>query len=241
MVDLKIFDEDSGKTHVISLNGHGTFSDIINALLDKDINMADESILLTNGMTIDINKTYNFLNNQKFILRNRNNLEGFAFKFNDVTKQEIQKLKVRKISNGCGWRYVSPGINLYGICKNENCEAANKEVIQIINDNEYDLAKVRGMMQCPMCKKDCIANTVGFYKCYYNIYGIKYNEESDENEKFGKKIPNFNSININMDDTVFICGQKYQVNKTDGEKMFKFEETNGDAIFIKLIFQVQKF
>ena len=112
MVDLKIFDEDSGKTHVISLNGCGTFSDIINALLDKDINMADESILLTNGMTIDINKTYNFVNNQKFILRNRNNLEGFAFKFNDVTKQEIQKLKVRKISNGCGWRYVSPGINL---------------------------------------------------------------------------------------------------------------------------------
>ena len=241
MVDLQIYDEDSGDTYVITINTNGTFSDIINALLEKNINIADESVLLTNGKSIKINKKYNFLNNQKIILRNIKNLQGFTIQANDVTKQEIQKLKVQKTLNGCGWRYVSPGINLYGICNNHNCIAGNKEVIQIINNWEYDLIKVKGIMECPMCKGHCSVNTVGFYQCYFNIYGLKYDYENDENERFGKRIPNFNTININSNNCVSINGQQYEVKKTDGDNVFKYEETNGEATFIKLIFQVQKF
>jgi hypothetical protein len=70
---------------------------------------------------------------------------------------------------------------------------------------------------------------------------MKYNEESDENEKFGKKIPNFDSITVNTDDTVMVNGDKYRVDKTNGENLSKFEETNGEAVFIKLVFQVKKF
>ena len=243
MVDVDIYNEESGKTYKISINKKATFSDIISALLEKDINVADESILLTKGKKIEVDKTYDFSDNQKITLRNRKSLEscGIRINFNDVTKQIIQKLKVRKKANGCGWRYVSPGINLYGICENKNCKVVNKEVIQIINDCEYDLVKKRGLMECPMCKNKCLANTVGFYKCYYNIYGMKYNEDSDENEKFGKKIPNFDSITVNTDDTVMVNGDKYRVDKTNGENLSKFEETNGEAVFIKLVFQVKKF
>ena len=97
MVELQIYDEDSGDTYVITINTNGTFSDIINALLEKNINIADESVLLTNGKSIKINKKYNFLNNQKIILRNIKNLQGFTIQTNDITKKEIQKLKVQKI------------------------------------------------------------------------------------------------------------------------------------------------
>ena len=166
----------------------------------------------------------------------------FSTFFNDVSKQKIQKLEVKNLANGCGWRYCCPGIYLFGICENKNCKAVNEEVIQIINDWEYDLCKNFGRMECPMCKSICSSNTVGFYKCYYNIYGLIYREGSDENEKFGKKIPNFNSINITNDNYVLVGGQQYKIQKTDGENIFKYDETNdGKADFIKLIFQVKKF
>ena len=100
-MDLQLYDEDSGDTYVITINTNGTFSDIINALLEKNINIADESVLLTNGKSIKINKKYNFLNNQKIILRNIKNLQGFTIKL------------MQKTLNGCGWRYVSPGIKIY--------------------------------------------------------------------------------------------------------------------------------
>ena len=37
MVDLDIYNEESGKTYKISINKKATFSDIISALLEKDI------------------------------------------------------------------------------------------------------------------------------------------------------------------------------------------------------------
>jgi hypothetical protein len=243
MVDLDIYNEESGKTYKISINKKATFSDIISALLEKDINIADESILLTKGKKIEVDKTYDFSDNQKITLRNRKNLEscGIRINFNDVTKQIIQKLKVAKFAKGYEWRTVSPGINLFGICKNKNCKAVNKEVIQIINDWEYDLVEKRGLMECPMCENICITNTVGFYKCYYNIYGTKFNKEKKTTETFGKLIPNFNSIDIINDNYVLIDEQKYKIQKTDGENFFKYDETNGETFFIELKFQVKKF
>ena len=165
---------------------------------------------------------------------------GFAINFYDVIKQVISKFEIRNLGNGLGWRYCCPGIYLFGICGNKNCRAGNEEVIQIINEWEYDITKSKGMMECPMCKNKCVANTVGFYKCYYNIYGIKYNEDEKE-IFFGKKIPNFNSIDIINDNYVLIDEQQYKVQKTEGENIFKYDESNGEATFIKLIFQVKKF
>ena len=92
-----------------------------------------------------------------------------------------------------------------------------------------------------ICNTDIECITVGFYKCYYNIYGMKYNEDTDENEKFGKKIDNFSSIYVNTDDTVLVNGVKYKVDKTNGEMLSKFDQSNGNATFIKLIFQVKKY
>ena len=240
VVTINVLDDDLEK-YTIEINNPATFDDIILALLEKNVEVPNEAIILKNSSKMELDKEYTFSNDESIILRNRANLEGFTLNFNDVTKKRIQQLKVTKTKNGCGYRYVTNGINLFGVCTCKNCKAFNKEVIEMIKDNELDLTQQKGMMHCPICKTMINCTTVGFYKCYYNIYGMKYNEESDENEKFGKKIPNFDSITVNTDDTVMVNGDKYRVDKTNGENLSKFEETNGKAIFIKLVFQVKKF
>ena len=241
VVTINVIDDNCDK-HQIQINDNATFDDIILALLDKKIEVPDEVMLLKGSSKMELDKIYTFSNNEKIILRNQAYLEGYTLQFNDVTKKRVQQLKVRKTNNGCGYRYVTHGINLFGVCTDKSCKAFNQEVIEMINEIELDLTKRKGRMKCPICKTDIECKNVGFYKCYYNMYGLKYNEDNDENEKFGKKIPNFNSITVNTDNTVLVDGQKYKVEKTNGEEFSKFEESNGDAAtFIKLVFQVKKF
>ena len=243
MVNLNIFFEDRGENHNISFPSSGTFEDLVDKILELNIPLTDDSFFLTKGNRIELEKKYNFEENQKIIVRKEGALECLIT-FNDVTKKTkdaIIKRKVHKISNGCGYRYVSPGINLYGVCGNKNCVAYSQEVIQMIKDNELNLVKIRGLMQCPICEWKCDAKTVGFYKCYFNIYGIKYNEEKDENEKFGVEIKDFWKQEINTDNSVLVNGKRVQVNKTDEDSVSKFNYYNDEAYFIKLIFQVKKF
>ena len=241
-MDLKIYEEDTSKTHKISYSGKGTLEDLITTMIDEGIDVPDEAIILTNGKQLDFDKTYNFINNQSFTLRNAANLEGFAIQFNDIAKAKIKQIKVGRNNNAKPWRYVTRGINLYGNCQNNKCEAYNKEVIDMKkNIKELDLVKEKGFMICPMCKKHCQAKTVGFYKCYYNIFTVKCDEETYQNIKSGEKIPDFyklNVSNVSKDNCVNSKGKKYVLQKTEGENIFKFDETSGDATFVKLLFQV---
>ena len=173
--------------------------DLITTMIDEGIDVPDEAIILTNGKQLDFDKTYNFINNQSFTLRNAANLEGFAIQFNDIAKAKIKQIKVSRTNNGKPWRYVTHGINLYGNCQNNKCEAYNKEVIDMKkNIKELDLVKEKGFMICPMCKKHCQAKTVGFYKCYYNIFTVKCDEETYLNIRSGEIIPDFYKLNLVM-------------------------------------------
>ncbi len=243
MVNLNFYFEDTDKYYNIPFPSSGTFDDLVDKILELNIPLSDDSFLLTKGSKIELEKKYDFEENQKIIVRKEGTLECLIT-FNDVackTKDAIIKRKVHKVSNGCGYRYICPGINLYGVCGNKNCKAYSQEVIQMIKENELNLVKKKGLMQCPICEGNFDAKTVGFYKCYFNIYGIKYNEEKDENEKFGVAIEDFCNQEINTDNTVLVNGKKIQVNKTDEDSVSKFNEYNGEADFIKLVFQVKKF
>ena len=46
-----------------------------------------------------------------------------------------------------------------------------KEVIEMIKENEFDICKIQGIMHCPMCNCPVKVGTIGFYNCYYNFYG----------------------------------------------------------------------
>jgi hypothetical protein len=243
MVNLNIFFEDRGENHNISFPSSGTFEDLVDKILELNIPLADDSFFLTKGSQIELEKKYNFEENQKIIVRRKDALENLITTFNNVckTKDAIIKRKVHKVSKGCGYRYICQGINLYGVCGNESCTASSQEVIQMIKDNELNLVKIRGQMQCPMCGWKCDAKTVGFYKCYFNIYGTKYNEEKKAIENFGVAIEDFCNQEINTDNTVLVDGKRVQVNKTDEDSVSKFNEHNGEVDFIKLVFQVKKF
>ena len=243
MVNLKFYFEDTDENYNISFPSSGTFDDLVDKILELNLPLDDDSYFLTKGSRIELEKKYDFEENQKITVRRESALECLIT-FNDVTKKTkdaIIKRKVHKVSNGCGYRYICPGINLYGVCGNKSCKAYSQEVIQRIKDNELNLVKRNGYMQCPICNGNYLAKTVGFYKCYYNIYGIKYNEAKDENEKFGVEIKDFWNQEINTDNTVLVNGKKVEVNKTDNESVSKFNECNGEAEFIKLVFQVKKF
>ena len=157
---------------------------------------------------------------------------------------EIQSQNNNSTNDMCSIIYNNDqyGINLFGICTNVNCIAYNKEVIDMKkNVKEINLVKEHGLMICPMCKNNCLAKNVGFYKCYYNIYTLKYDEATEENIKYGKIIPNFNNLNVNNvgnDNSVICNGEKYFLKKTEGENVIKFDEANGEDTFIKIIFQV---
>ena len=81
---------------------------------------------------------------------------------------------------------------------------------------------------------------IPIYKFLY-LYGNKDNKTLERDPNLGKKIDNFSSIYVNTDDTVLVNGVKYKVDKTNGEMLSKFDQSNGNATFIKLIFQVKKY
>ena len=244
MVNLKFYFEDTDKDYNILFPPSGTFEDLVDKILELKIPLADDSFFLTKGKKIELDKKYDFEEDQKIKVRRESILEDKIL-INNVsskTKDAIIKRKIHKVSNGCYYRYICQGINLYGICFNKTCKAYSQEVIQMINDNELNFVKKNGMMNCPLCNGPCAVKIVGFYKCYFNIYGNKFNEEKDEVEKFGVEIKDFWKQDINIDNTVLVNGKKVKVNKTDDEDVFMFNEYDYDKnIFLKLVFQIKKF
>ena len=228
MVNLKFYFEDTDKDYNILFPPSGTFEDLVDKILKLNIPLADDSFFLTKGKKIELDKKYDFEEDQKIKVRRESTLED-KITFNDVsnkTKDAIIKRKIHKVSNGCYYRYICQGI----------------KVIQMINDNDLNFVKKNEMMNCPLCNIFCVVKTVGFYKCYFNIYGDKFNEEKDEVEKFGVEIKDFWKQDINIDNTVLVNGKKVKVNKTDDEDVSKFNEYDYDKnIFLKLFFQIKKF
>lgn len=221
MVKLIIYNEDDDVTTEIKFpSSTGRFESIITAILDNDIELEDESFLYTNGERIQLNKTYYFQNDQTIKIRNPLYFEGSSKRYNSITTSLIKKLK---ISNNKGklWRNIKEGINLFGKCKNEKCEAFRKEVIQNIKEDEYDLNLHNNKMECPMCDSNCSIRMAGFYKCSYSIQGEyrKINESDDNDNEIEEYIKN---------------------DKTNGENMFKLKVLDNGIYYIKLFFKVSK-
>ena len=98
---------------------------------------------------------------------------GPLIEFADVDKMsKTKKLKFSK--NAAKWRKVSQGLNLFGKCINKKCEAYGNEVIFIAGINvKFDINLKAKEIVCPICSKNFIPNTLGFWKCEYQIKGEK--------------------------------------------------------------------
>ena len=99
---------------------------------------------------------------------------GFSINFVDVEKSKVQNLEFSK--SAPKWRYVTKGLNLFGICQNNSCEAFNKEVIFNrggIIDEKFNLQENIENIICPICEGIVIPKTCGFWDCEYQFIGDK--------------------------------------------------------------------
>ena len=72
------------------------------------------------------------------------------------------------------WRTIKEGLNIFGKCINSECEAFEKEVIYNVEINQkFCFDKQKKEIKCPICNKNFIPNTFGFWKCEYQIKGEK--------------------------------------------------------------------
>ena len=112
--------------------------------------------------------------------------EGFGGggpdEFANLSKEFIRKDEVLSSDskNVPDWRIVGPGINLYGICEQENCVAKGKQVIMHVYSNEFDVIKESFMGICPMCHKHFDLDTCSFFKCDYKTEGTYFDKKKDE-------------------------------------------------------------
>ena len=138
-----------------------------------------------------------------------------------------------------------PGLNFIGVCPNEKCNAYNKTVFNCVNASSFcynfDYIESGGLMKCPECNNQFKSDNICFYQCYYNFYGEKKNTNK-KLEEFGKKISDFENIDINDDNTVNINGESYHINKTIPNNIdYFYSEDNEKVLFTELIFQIKKF
>ena len=77
--------------------------------------------------------------------------------------------------NANKWNKIRKGLNVSAICKNESCEAFNKEVDCMIGMGEFDLVRNADEIKCPMCSKEIEGDptTCVFCECEYQIEGKK--------------------------------------------------------------------
>ena len=86
---------------------------------------------------------------------------------------EKTKKKVGKTKNEPDYEITHKGINIYGICKSQKCDACQKIVI-----SEYDQEHLEFYFElfniiCPLCKGIIEPKAIGFYMCLYRISGKK--------------------------------------------------------------------
>ena len=109
----------------------------------------------------------------------------------------------------------------------------------MIKENNYSLIENNGIMKYPVCNNNVKSKIVGFFNCYFNYYGIKYDENKEEAVKFGVEIPNFDKCIINDDNTVIVNGKKIYFEKTPKNiTNYFYESDNGNVHFLYVVIMI---
>ena len=105
------------------------------------------------------------------VLRLRGGGGSIGINFVDVEKGLIQNLSFSK--SAPEWRKVDKGLNLFGLCKNSECKAFNKEVVHIvgIKNEKYNLQENILNIKCPICKGHIVPGfDLSFKVFFYYIF-----------------------------------------------------------------------
>ena len=153
--------------------------------------LLNRGVMETNPRVIISNNTFSRLKN----------FYDCGYNFSDIADGDVLKVEFEHLLYGAGgisalefididnltktkklyfskkapkWRQVSLGLNLFGKCINNKCEAYDEEVIYTAGINsEFDFSSDRKRIRCPICNKNFVPLTMGFWKCEYQIKGEK--------------------------------------------------------------------
>ena len=152
---------------------------IHNHLMLKKAHRRNSISLTDENLTLD---KCRITNGDEIIIVNTDVVGGGPDEFANLSKEFIRKDEVLSSDskNVPDWRSVGPGINLYGICEQENCVAKGKQVIMHVYSNEFDVIKESFMGICPMCHKHFDLDTCSFFKCDYKTEGTYFDKKKDE-------------------------------------------------------------
>ena len=139
---------------------------------------------------------------------------GCAFEYVDYDNGKTKKLKFSK--NAPKWRRVQEGLNLFGKCINKDCKAFNKEVIDPKSNNiKFSIDQQKREIKCPICNKNFMPLTFGFWKCEYQIKGVRLkngeyedvniNGKETKGDDFEYYDPSDNGTSFWDSLTVFVC------------------------------------
>lgn len=173
------------EVYVKNVNGESTqyyvkestkISELVN-MYKKTYYICSKVVLTFNGQILNDNSTI-----QNCCIENEDTLHALVrlaggampINFVDVGSSKPKTLSFSK--SAPNWRHVTEGLNIFGLCENEECKAYKKEVVfnggGIINQ-EFDLIANILKIVCPICDGYINPKTCGFWKCKYKCKGKK--------------------------------------------------------------------
>ena len=249
MITININDENENKLIPIKFPSKGgNINKLLIAMKEANIVFPKKFLLIKKDdeeIKFDQNILLILGDNDTIILKDITYLENYALNFFDIEDvNNLIKIEVKLDNNIIPeWRIVFPGINLWGECNNNKCEAFSSPVAYFVESKEFNLTNNK-FIRCPMCNKEIECLNISFFNCYYNYYGKKINKNNKDLkiEEFGKRIENFNNIDIPNDNIININNEKYEIKKTEiGECDYYFDYNDSNIQFLEIIFQVREF
>lgn len=166
---------------------------------DKYSFRKENCIMTFKGRRINLNLTFaeNGISNGSIIsLKKRDLMMGgevgsCAKSIADPTKKAPVEWPTTK--DGPFYLAVENGINIFGFCQNNNCQAYEKEVCSPFGFGTFDLIddltrKSKKCPKCPACENVLLeVESCGFMNCEYSYIGKKYENKKLIDVNFRKK------------------------------------------------------
>ena len=141
---------------------------------EKDQWKWDGTVLKDNDIFSDIG-----IEDKDIIYSNSRSMGGGGVNMADISNKR-GLIEGNFSKNAPEWNIITKGLNVTGICKNDQCRACNNKVDCRIGLGTFDLVRDADRIKCPICKEEMEPLTCCFSKCQYKFEGKKKSNRKTE-------------------------------------------------------------